>query len=315
MFGNIELAITKENNRPFTYNRLKLKKEIDSLQKLLEENPSLRQLSIDRINQSTELFVERDRINSLHEVREYMKQDFLLNKETIIELHQLIEHETSFRTKEVYITDLSFHRIPSHIDKGISPYLIEKKIEEWIQYIKGTTNPEEINVFIKSQIISFYFTYIHPFNDGNGRCARSISNWYLNNNHSSYFTLINRGILSSRDDYNNSIQNSKKGDLTPYLEYCLKTLREELLIEKEIQEIEQNTPLTEQEYHTLINFYHLEEKTIESYSTQILPFQGYKKKEEILQNELFPLIEKGIIEIQNDQIEIKKSMEKQEFIK
>ena len=52
----------------------------------------------------------------------------------------------------------------------------------------------EINKFIKSQIMHFYFVYIHPYFDVNGRTSRTVAMWYLLNNKNYPYIIFNRAI-------------------------------------------------------------------------------------------------------------------------
>ena len=45
----------------------------------------------------------------------------------------------------------------------------------------GETFGNATDYFIKSQIMHFYFVYIHPYFDINGRTARTTSLWHLLN--------------------------------------------------------------------------------------------------------------------------------------
>ena len=91
--------------------------------------------------------------------------------------------------------DNSYTIFPS-MDRGIPKEMIQEKMKELITFINKDGEKSEINDFIKSQMIHFDFVYIHPFRDGNGRCARVLSKWYLLNHNNYYLSLVNRYYLT-----------------------------------------------------------------------------------------------------------------------
>lgn len=51
-------------------------------------------------------------------------------------------------------------------------------MEEFCKFA-STDEDDFIHPLIKGIILHFLIGYIHPFTDGNGRCARSIFYWYM----------------------------------------------------------------------------------------------------------------------------------------
>lgn len=97
--------------------------------------------------------------------------------------------------------------------------------------------------FLKSAIVHFYFVYVHPFCDGNGRVARLLSNIVIGNN--MYKVLVSNTIMNSLSSYYRSIRLSEevignKLDISNFIWYMLnvyKTALNSLLIGK-ISELE-----------------------------------------------------------------------------
>ena len=202
MFGNIDVKLTNENNKSFYYSKLKIKKEVEELRKIIESNPSLRKIDELRIMKSTEIFIEPSRRKDYFFTEGYLFNHQQINESSLKELHSVIEpSEKNYRTDNVFIINSSFQNMPTDMDKGISPELISSKMKELLDYINTPGEKNEINEFIKSCIMQFYYVYIHPFHDGNGRCARTLSKWYLLNHDAFYLSLVNRGILTNREDY------------------------------------------------------------------------------------------------------------------
>jgi Fic family protein len=67
---------------------------------------------------------------------------------------------------------------------------------------------------LRAGMAHFYFITIHPFEDGNGRIARALTEMALAQDERSsvrYYSLSNR-IMAERDDYYNILERSQKGD-------------------------------------------------------------------------------------------------------
>ena len=109
-------------------------------------------------------------------------KDQKLTPELLLRLHDKITRETldekhvgRFRNNdEVVVTDASgevFHQPP--------PY---QKVEELVQKTCEFANEKQdefVHPIIKAIILHFVIGYIHPFENGNGRTARTIFYWYL----------------------------------------------------------------------------------------------------------------------------------------
>lgn len=63
------------------------------------------------------------------------------------------------------------------IHKGLHP---ESKIIDYLDKSLKILNDQSISIFIRIAIFHYFFGYIHPFYDGNGRISRFISSYYLN---------------------------------------------------------------------------------------------------------------------------------------
>ena len=79
----------------------------------------------------------------------------------------------------------------------------EEKIDEDIENFLKYCNENSENIYIKSAIAHIWFVIIHPYDDGNGRIARAITDYILSKNSSStQFKLysISTAISSDRKD-------------------------------------------------------------------------------------------------------------------
>ncbi len=102
---------------------------------------------------------------------------------------------------------------------------IESEIDAFLDFVNGD---EDVDPFIKAAVAHFWFVTIHPFADGNGRIARTISELLLAraDRSSKRFYSISEAILSSRNEYYEILENCEKGtgDITSFVSYILKCL-------------------------------------------------------------------------------------------
>lgn len=83
---------------------------------------------------------------------------------------------------------------------------------------------------LKACIVHFYFVYIYPFCDGNGRFARMWMNKILYGVNPKFIYLsISKGVLSDINGYYSSLEESEYSyggiiDMTPFMEYMLKVI-------------------------------------------------------------------------------------------
>ena len=111
---------------------------------------------------------------------------------------------------------------------------IEKNIENLIQFM----NIKDIPFLIKASISHFFFEYIHPFYDGNGRFGRYLLSLYLAKKLDNLTAFsISYSISKNLDDYYKSFVEvedvTNYGEITFFVENILKTIKngQEMIIE------------------------------------------------------------------------------------
>jgi Fic family protein len=95
-------------------------------------------------------------------------------------------------------------------------------------FLSWFNKENEIDAVIKSAIAHFWFVIIHPFDDGNGRIARALSDMLLARSEESadrFYSLSNQ-ILTERKKYYEVLQivQYSSGDITEWLDWFLNCL-------------------------------------------------------------------------------------------
>jgi len=99
---------------------------------------------------------------------------------------------------------------------------------EMDRFLEWFNNETKLDYVVKSAIAHFWFIIIHPFDDGNGRIARAISDLLLARSDDSpqrFYSLSNQ-ILIERKVYYEILQKVqfKNGDITMWLDWYLNCL-------------------------------------------------------------------------------------------
>ncbi len=105
--------------------------------------------------------------------------------------------------------------------------------EEMNTFLKWINDDHKIDPVLKSAIAHFWFIIIHPFDDGNGRIARAISDLLLARADQSTerFYSLSSQILVERKQYYAILQKVQHspGDITDWLAWFLQCLKNSLL--------------------------------------------------------------------------------------
>ena len=111
---------------------------------------------------------------------------------------------------------------------------IEKNIDSLIEFM----NIKDIPFLVKASIVHFFFEYIHPFYDGNGRFGRYLLSLYLARKLDNLTAFsVSYSISKNLDDYYKSFVEvedvNNYGEITFFVENILKTIKngQEMIIE------------------------------------------------------------------------------------
>ncbi len=205
-----------------------------------------------------------------------------------------------YRTNKVYI--LFNGNLSTEPDEGLSYQEIDRFMESYFAFLNNNMYSENMTTeYIKNQILHFYFVYIHPYFDVNGRTSRTLSMWYLLNKKCYPYIIFNRGITFKGSLYDRCIIDFKKyHDISYFLEFMLQTVKIELEKEYIIDSIEKvnNKKFNALEFQTLLYMLSINGLiTVKDFANNYNRFNAKKNTKYIYENMLDPLIQENILKV------------------
>ena len=129
-----------------------------------------------------------------------------------------------YRTHEEHIVSGIFGRERIHYIAP-APQLVENEMTKFIQWFN---QPPSTSSIVQSGIAHLWFVSIHPFEDGNGRLARILSDILLAKSDKNEFRFYNISVEINRNkkQYYNILEQTQhgNGDITAWLTWYVKTL-------------------------------------------------------------------------------------------
>ena len=202
-----------------------------------------------------------------------------------------------YREAPVYI--LKNGRLDNELDQGLSYEMVPEYMKIYFDYVNNGFEGTITDQFIKSQIMHFYFVYIHPYFDVNGRTSRTLAMWYLLNNKAYPYIIFNRAITNGDSNYDKAIMDTKNNaDISFFIKYMMINVKRELEKEIIMREIRENTPykMEAMNFQTLNYILSMNgEINVLNFATMYRRNNNYKKVQDIYEEILEPLKDMGII--------------------
>lgn len=170
--------------------------------------------------------------DALEYIRKQRGQSF--SHEIIYKLHRILVKNTH---KNRPITVGKYRKGPIYVVDGRGQVVYEgppasKVMVMMNKYMQWVNSVSEVHPLIKAAIVHLHFVYIHPFDDGNGRSARALSNLYLMNQDYQFINFLSPSDYFDhhRAEYYRAIQNTRAhdNDTTFFILYYLRALVEQL---------------------------------------------------------------------------------------
>ena len=125
----------------------------------------------------------------------------------------------AYRTDEMSVVSGSFGRERIHY-RAPGPERVREEMDSFLTWLNDKANTPDI---LKSAIAHLWFVSIHPFDDGNGRIGRAISDMVLAplDNDNMHFYSFSRQILKDKRHYYKVLERTQRGsgDITEWLEW------------------------------------------------------------------------------------------------
>ncbi|KGK81657.1 cell division protein Fic [Stutzerimonas degradans] len=105
---------------------------------------------------------------------------------------------------------------------------LEAQLADFLAWFDSSRSDASLDPFLRAGIAHFWFVTLHPFDDGNGRITRAITDLALaqGEQQAIRFYAMSASILDDRTGYYRILEASQKGtlDITAWLQWFLKTL-------------------------------------------------------------------------------------------
>ncbi len=159
-----------------------------------------------------------------------------------------------YRTGEMQIVSGSPDRQKIHYEAPAA----ETVKGEMDAFLHWFNTDESLDPVLKAAVAHFWFIIIHPFDDGNGRMARALSDLLLARADESAerFYSLSGGIMAERKRYYEVLQKTQHsdGDITEWMNWFLHCLQNALLeTENSLQKALRKTAFWNLHEHTILN--------------------------------------------------------------
>jgi len=130
-----------------------------------------------------------------------------------------------YRTGEIQVVSGAMRKEKVHYE-AVKPELVKTEMDKFLDWFN---NDNRLDPVLKAAIAHFWFIIIHPFDDGNGRIGRAITDMLLARAEGSgeRFYSMSSQILAERKRYYEILQKVQhsSGDITEWLDWFLHCLK------------------------------------------------------------------------------------------
>ncbi|MEX0968594.1 MAG: Fic family protein [Bacteroidia bacterium] len=159
-----------------------------------------------------------------------------------------------YRTGEMQVISGAMGKEKVHYE-AVNPKCVKAEMDKFLDWFN---NDKTLDPVLKAAIAHFWFIIIHPFDDGNGRIARAITDMLLARAEGSgeRFYSMSSQILAERKRYYEILQKVQHstGDITEWLDWFLHCLKNAMLAtENTTQKILRKAEFWKLHEHTPIN--------------------------------------------------------------
>ena len=241
-------------------------------------------------------FILRNRVMD----EKHLKRLYNILSDGLLDSYDITHMGQNYREAPVYILDGG--KLTGILDEGVNYQIIDNLIAKYFEFINNVSlGNSKTDEYIKSQIMHFYFVYIHPYFDCNGRTSRTMALWYLLKNKDYPYIIFNRGINFAGSKYDKIIKEAKETyDITYFLKLMLETVKIELEKEKIMQEYANatNYKFSGIDYQTILYILSMNnELSLANFSLVYNRFNDKRKVLDIYKEMVEPLIDNNILQV------------------
>lgn len=165
-----------------------------------------------------------------------------LTIERLFQWHQWLFNETDWTMQRIRVGQLRGHE-PMQVVSGRIEYPtvhfeapprdgLEHRLNEFIEWFNTSKSDQLLDPIIRAGITHLWFVTLHPFDDGNGRITRTLTDLALAQMDQQSIRLyaMSPVILNKRKSYYEVLEATQKGDanITAWLIWFLEALNESL---------------------------------------------------------------------------------------
>lgn len=159
-----------------------------------------------------------------------------------------------YRTGEMQIVSGAMGKEKIHYE-AVKPEFVKVEMDKFLDWFN---NDNSLDFVLKAAVAHFWFIIIHPFDDGNGRIGRAITDMLLARAEGSgeRFYSMSSQILAERKRYYEVLQKVQhsSGDITEWMDWFLHCLKNAMLAtENTTQRILNKAAFWKLHEHTIIN--------------------------------------------------------------
>lgn len=107
---------------------------------------------------------------------------------------------------------------------------LESQLDAFLVWLSESREESSLDPLLCAGLAHFWFVTLHPFDDGNGRLARAVSDYVLaqGEQQSIRYYAMAASIMDKRKSYYEILESTQKGglDITAWLRWFLQTLKE-----------------------------------------------------------------------------------------
>ena len=216
------ININNKQKRKYMISKSKIRSIHSSL--AIEAN-SLSLFDVENISENKQVLGKKNEVQEVKnaiEVYNHINDYNYKNENDLLKVHGLMmkyfdEDNGNYRNhgEGVKRKDEIIYMAPQSI-------LVPSLMKSLFEYITNS----DLNIIILSAIFHYYFVAIHPFSDGNGRCARFwVTLMLINYNKSFEFIPLEEEIYLNQEEYYSSIaQCHNNGNANIFIKFILKTI-------------------------------------------------------------------------------------------